>query len=107
MLKCPKFRAAVFAAEISLRAVGAAVLLARAVVLVVDKAGAAECLGHRAVRRGRPGVAGVAAASAFSASAWAIAPGIALRPALPLATAPAVVGGAWGAAALACAASGV
>ena len=84
-----------------LGAVGAAVLLASAVALVVDKASAAECLGHRAVRRGRLGVAGIAAAPAVSASAWAIAPGIALRPALSLATAPAVAGRAWGAAALA------
>jgi hypothetical protein len=76
MLKCPKFRAAVFAAEISLGAVLAAVLLAWLGVLVVDKAGAAEGIGHRAVRRGRLRVAGIA-----------------LRPGLGSA-APAVIGGA-------------
>jgi hypothetical protein len=68
------------AAEISLRAVLAAVLLAGLGTLVVDKAGAAESLGHRAVRRGRLGVASLtglaSAAPAVIGVAWAGAPAV-------------------------------
>ncbi len=80
-----------------LRAVGAAVLLAGRVALVVDQAGAAEGLGHRAVRRGRLGVAGIALrpglgspAPAVTGVAWSAAPAVAAGPEpLPLRSPPA------------------
>jgi hypothetical protein len=87
------------AAEISLRAVLAAVLLAGLGTLVVDKAGAAESLGHRAVRRGRLGVASLtglaSAAPAVIGVAWAGAPAVI---GVAWAGAPAVIGGARAAA---------
>jgi hypothetical protein len=90
------------AAEISLRAVLAAVLLAGLGTLVVDKAGAAESLGHRAVRRGRLGVASLtglaSAAPAVIGVAWAGPPAVIGG---ARAAAPAVVASARGPAALA------
>src|SRR6185437_16009395 len=79
-------------ADQKLGAVAAAVLLAVA-ALVVEQAGAAQRLGHRAVGRGRLGVAAVTAALGAPAPAVmgaaraaapavrAVTPGIALRPA--------------------------
>jgi hypothetical protein len=107
-----------------LRAVGAAVLLAGRVALVVDQAGAAQSLGHRAVRRGRLGIAAVAglgspapavtglgspapavtgvggtAAAAIGAATGTTAPVVAARSLAP----PAVAAGTGCAAALPCA----